>query len=56
MVGRVYVRVRSALSSWPGHHAPLVLLGWALGAAGHDVRALCDPRPSGAAEPGRVPT
>ncbi|MGC7102585.1 nucleotide disphospho-sugar-binding domain-containing protein [Amycolatopsis lurida] len=35
------MRVLFAVSSWPGHYFPMVPLGWALRAAGHDVRVLC---------------
>lgn len=35
------MRVLFAVSAWPGHYFPLVPLGWALRAAGHDVRVLC---------------
>ncbi|MFD0395260.1 nucleotide disphospho-sugar-binding domain-containing protein [Streptomyces nogalater] len=31
------------VSSWPTHYASLVPLGWALQAAGHEVRVLCAP-------------
>ena len=35
------MRVLFAVSAWPGHYFPLVPLGWALRAAGHEVRVLC---------------
>lgn len=35
------MRVLFAVSSWTGHYFPMVPLGWALRAAGHDVRVLC---------------
>jgi UDP:flavonoid glycosyltransferase YjiC (YdhE family) len=31
------------VSSWPTHYAAMVPLGWALQAAGHEVRVLCTP-------------
>lgn len=37
------VRVLFALSSWPTHYLSMVPLGWALQAAGHEVRVLCPP-------------
>jgi UDP:flavonoid glycosyltransferase YjiC (YdhE family) len=37
------MRVMFAVSSWPGHYYPMVPLGWALQAAGHDVRVACAP-------------
>jgi UDP:flavonoid glycosyltransferase YjiC (YdhE family) len=37
------MRVMFAVSSWPGHYYPMVPLGWALQAAGHDVRVVCAP-------------
>ncbi|MFR9727680.1 nucleotide disphospho-sugar-binding domain-containing protein [Saccharopolyspora sp. MS10] len=35
------MRVLFAVSAWPGHYFPMVPLGWALRAAGHEVRVLC---------------
>lgn len=35
------MRVMFAVSSWPGHYYPMVPLGWALQAAGHEVRVAC---------------
>jgi hypothetical protein len=32
-----------AVSSWAGHYYPMVPLGWALQAAGHEVRVVCAP-------------
>ncbi|MGS2642375.1 nucleotide disphospho-sugar-binding domain-containing protein [Streptosporangium sp. LJ11] len=37
------MRVLFTLSSWPTHYASMVPLGWALQAAGHEVRVLCAP-------------
>lgn len=37
------MRVLFVVSDWPGHYAPMVPLGWALQAAGHEVRAVCTP-------------
>jgi UDP:flavonoid glycosyltransferase YjiC (YdhE family) len=37
------LRVMFAVSSWPTHYSAMVPLGWALQAAGHDVRVLCTP-------------
>lgn len=37
------MRVMFAVSSWPGHYYPMVPLGWALQAAGHEVRVVCTP-------------
>ncbi|MBQ6641097.1 MAG: DUF1205 domain-containing protein [Saccharopolyspora sp.] len=36
------MRVLFAVSPWPGHYFPMVPLGWALQAAGHEVRVLCN--------------
>ncbi|GAA0639214.1 DUF1205 domain-containing protein [Kutzneria viridogrisea] len=38
------MRVLIATSSWPAHYFPMVPVGWALRAAGHEVRVLCAPR------------
>lgn len=38
------MRVLIATSSWPAHYFPMVPTGWALRAAGHEVRVLCAPR------------
>lgn len=35
------MRVLFTVSSWPTHYATLVPIGWALQAAGHEVRVLC---------------
>ncbi|MGW4521078.1 nucleotide disphospho-sugar-binding domain-containing protein [Amycolatopsis sp. NPDC004378] len=35
------MRVLFAVSAWPSHFFPMVGLGWALQAAGHDVRVVC---------------
>ncbi|WP_216216685.1 nucleotide disphospho-sugar-binding domain-containing protein [Amycolatopsis aidingensis] len=35
------MRVLFVVSSWPGHYFPMVPLGWALRAAGHEVHVLC---------------
>ncbi|WP_399930753.1 nucleotide disphospho-sugar-binding domain-containing protein [Streptomyces kanamyceticus] len=35
------MRVLFTVSDWPGHYYPLVPLGWALQAAGHEVRVVC---------------
>jgi UDP:flavonoid glycosyltransferase YjiC (YdhE family) len=35
------MRVLFTVSNWPGHYYPLVPLGWALQAAGHQVRVAC---------------
>ena len=40
------MRVLFAVSSWPTHYASMVPLGWALQAAGHEVRVLCAPSQS----------
>jgi EryCIII-like glycosyltransferase len=37
------VRILFTVSSWPTHYAAMVPVGWALQAAGHDVRVLCSP-------------
>jgi UDP:flavonoid glycosyltransferase YjiC (YdhE family) len=37
------MRVLFAVSSWTSHYFPMVPLGWALRAAGHDVRVACAP-------------
>ncbi|GAA3453654.1 nucleotide disphospho-sugar-binding domain-containing protein [Dactylosporangium matsuzakiense] len=37
------MRVLFTVSSWPTHYAALVPYGWALRAAGHEVRVLCMP-------------
>ncbi len=37
------MRVLFTVSDWPGHYYPLVPLGWALQAAGHEVRLVCAP-------------
>ncbi len=37
------MRVLFTVSDWPGHYYPLVPLGWALQAAGHEVRVVCAP-------------
>jgi UDP:flavonoid glycosyltransferase YjiC (YdhE family) len=37
------MRVLFTVSSWPTHYAAMVPIGWALQAAGHDVRVLCTP-------------
>ncbi|MFI1169754.1 nucleotide disphospho-sugar-binding domain-containing protein [Streptomyces sp. NPDC020801] len=37
------MRVLFTVSSWPTHYASMVPLGWALQAAGHEVRVLCAP-------------
>ncbi|WP_216216687.1 nucleotide disphospho-sugar-binding domain-containing protein [Amycolatopsis aidingensis] len=37
------MRVLFVVSSWPGHYFPMVPLGWALRAAGHEVHVLCAP-------------
>lgn len=50
------MKVLFAVSDWPGHYAPMVPLGWALQAAGHEVRVLCTPAQAGPlAEAGLVP-
>ena len=46
------MRVLFTVSAWRGHWYPLVPLGWALQAAGHDVRVAC--APSQSAEIGRA--
>lgn len=35
------MRVLFSVSAWPGHYFPMVPLGWALQAAGHEVRVAC---------------
>jgi UDP:flavonoid glycosyltransferase YjiC (YdhE family) len=35
------MRVLFTVSNWPGHYYPMVPLGWALQAAGHEVRVAC---------------
>jgi len=37
------MRVLFTVSGWPAHWFPMVPLGWALGAAGHEVRVACPP-------------
>jgi UDP:flavonoid glycosyltransferase YjiC (YdhE family) len=37
------MRVLFAVSGWAGHWFPMVPLGWALQAAGHEVRVACQP-------------
>jgi UDP:flavonoid glycosyltransferase YjiC (YdhE family) len=37
------MRVLFTVSGWPTHYAAMVPLGWALQAAGHEVRVLCAP-------------
>ncbi len=37
------MRVQFTVSDWPAHYQPMVPLGWALQAAGHDVRVVCAP-------------
>jgi UDP:flavonoid glycosyltransferase YjiC (YdhE family) len=37
------MRVLFAASAWLGHFYPMVPVGWALQADGHEVRVLCDP-------------
>lgn len=37
------MRVLFTVSSWPTHYAAMVPIGWALQAAGHDVRVMCTP-------------
>ena len=37
------MRVLFTVSPWAGHYYPMVPLGWALQAAGHEVRVLCTP-------------
>jgi EryCIII-like glycosyltransferase len=37
------MRVLFTASAWLGHYYPMVPLGWALQADGHEVRVLCDP-------------
>jgi UDP:flavonoid glycosyltransferase YjiC (YdhE family) len=37
------MRVLFAVSAWPGHYYAMVPLGWALQAAGHEVRVACAP-------------
>jgi UDP:flavonoid glycosyltransferase YjiC (YdhE family) len=38
------MRVLMTTAAWSGHFYPLVPLGWALRAGGHDVRVLCEPK------------
>jgi UDP:flavonoid glycosyltransferase YjiC (YdhE family) len=52
------MRVLFAVSDWSAHYAPMVPLGWALQAAGHEVRVVCTPAqaaPLGAAGLTAVP-
>lgn len=37
------MRVLFTVSDWPAHYFPMVPLGWALQAAGHEVRVACAP-------------
>ncbi|MEU0562285.1 nucleotide disphospho-sugar-binding domain-containing protein [Dactylosporangium sp. NPDC006015] len=37
------MRVLFSVSSWPTHYSSMVPLGWALQAAGHELRVLCAP-------------
>ena len=37
------MKVLFTMTPWAGHYYPAVPLGWALQAAGHDVRVLCSP-------------
>lgn len=37
------MRVLFTVSDWPAHYFPMVPLGWALQAAGHEVRVVCAP-------------
>lgn len=37
------MRVLFSVSNWPSHYASMIPLGWALTAAGHEVRVLCTP-------------
>ncbi|GAA3246010.1 nucleotide disphospho-sugar-binding domain-containing protein [Dactylosporangium siamense] len=37
------MRVLFSVSSWPTHYSAMVPLGWALQAAGHELRVLCPP-------------
>ncbi|MFH8980964.1 nucleotide disphospho-sugar-binding domain-containing protein [Streptomyces varsoviensis] len=37
------MRVLFTVSDWPSHYYPMVPLGWALQAAGHEVRVACAP-------------
>ena len=37
------MRVLFTVSDWPSHYFPMVPLGWALQAAGHEVRVVCAP-------------
>jgi UDP:flavonoid glycosyltransferase YjiC (YdhE family) len=39
------------VSDWPAHYFPMVPLGWALQAAGHDVRVVCAPSQVPALQP-----
>lgn len=41
------MRVLFTVSAWRGHYFPLVPLGWALQAAGHEVRVACAPSETG---------
>ncbi len=40
------MRVLFTVSDWPAHYFPMVPLGWALQAAGHEVRVVCAPSQS----------
>ncbi|WP_399930730.1 nucleotide disphospho-sugar-binding domain-containing protein [Streptomyces kanamyceticus] len=41
------MRVLFVVSDWPAHYAPMIPLGWAFQAAGHDVRVVCTPAQCG---------
>ncbi|MGW0534416.1 nucleotide disphospho-sugar-binding domain-containing protein [Streptomyces sp. NPDC003032] len=50
------MRVLFTVSNWGGHYFCMVPLGWALQAAGHDVRVACPPAQAGAVrEAGLIP-
>ncbi|MDO0926698.1 DUF1205 domain-containing protein [Streptomyces sp. TG1A-8] len=41
------MRVLFTVSDWSAHYAPMIPLGWALQAAGHEVRVVCTPAQAG---------
>lgn len=49
------MRVLCTVSGWPAHYFPMVPLGWALRAAGHEVLVACPPSQAGAVRRAGLP-
>ncbi|SEF65156.1 UDP:flavonoid glycosyltransferase YjiC, YdhE family [Thermomonospora echinospora] len=49
------MRLLFTVSSWPTHYSAMVPLGWALQAAGHEVRVLCTPTQVGPVSQAALP-